>query len=94
VIGSVLQILMQVSALLFRLAASLFIHAGRLLTSCYDLLIFIPLGLERQWISRRQHQLTEVVAVSEVGADGPSPAVVAPNVTALKRGPISPKQHH
>ena len=94
VIGSVLQILMHVSALLFRLAASLFIHAGRLLTSCYDLLIFIPLGLERHWISRRQRQLTEVVAESEVSADGPSPAVVAPNVTALKLGPISPKQHH
>ncbi|MEH6558626.1 MAG: hypothetical protein V7459_09060 [Oceanicoccus sp.] len=94
VMGSLLQVLMHVSALVCRLAASLLLHAGRLLVNCYDLLIFVPLRLETYWVSRLQRQSTSVATEPEPKADISDTPVDAPNVTALKFGPVSPKRHH
>lgn len=94
VAGSVLQLLLHVSGLLFRLLGSLLLHAGRLLVSCYDLVIFVPLRLEREWVARRQgrHEPSVNVLLPEGGVSGQRDD--ATNVTTLKLSPVNPKQHH
>lgn len=81
VVASVLQVILQVMATLCRLSGALCIESARILNELYDLVIFIPLHLEREWQSRRQPQLSQedqAAAKLDSGA-----ALSSQNVTAV-----------
>jgi hypothetical protein len=60
VVGSVVQILLHLLALLLRLLASFSLNVGKLAVHGYDMLIFLPLRWERQWRARQQAERTGV----------------------------------
>ena len=90
VFGSGLQVLCHISALLLRLAASLVLQAGALLINMYDLLIFLPLRVERELMLRAQRN-----NASSQGEQKDNPAdVEALNVTTVKFGSGNQEQRH
>ncbi|ARN73045.1 hypothetical protein [Oceanicoccus sagamiensis] len=90
VVGSGLQILSHMAALILRLAASLSLQAGALLVNVYDLLIFLPLRVERELLLRAQRN-----AGVEANPQMPNSSEVEPlNVTTLKFGTGNNEQRH
>ena len=79
VLGTLIQVLMHMSALLLRLVANLSLNLGKLTVHGYDVLILLPLKLEKSWQMRQQ---AKVVAVK---AEQPKETVEleTKNVTAL-----------
>ncbi len=90
VVGSGLQILAHISALLLRLIASLTLQAGALLVSLYDLVIFLPLRVERELTLRAQRSSDDKQNQSEDN----SSEVEAINVTTLKFGAGNNEHRH
>ncbi|MEE8056277.1 MAG: hypothetical protein V3T17_00350 [Pseudomonadales bacterium] len=82
VVGSVIQVLLHMSALVLRLVASLFLNVGKFAVQCYDAVIFLPLSLERSWLLRRQRKAAAVGAEKRVQP----PKYETQNVTALRFG--------
>lgn len=83
VVGTVIQVLMHISALVLRLCASLAIDLGRVAVIIYDTVIFLPLMVERA-VLRRKSDRYPVGASSAVAAS--QPTANAENVTALRFG--------
>lgn len=89
VLGSIVQLLMHVSALALRLFASLTLQSGKLLVHLYDLIIFVPLRLERDWQARKQAE-ADKSASQEASKEFYGPV----NVTELKFGTSSGERRH
>jgi hypothetical protein len=91
VLGSFIQQLLHVMALAFRLFSSLSLQLGKLLIHGYDLVIFVPLLMQRD-MKNRQQRASNVVENSE-----PQVATVEAepvNVTTLKFGPMNNENRH
>lgn len=95
VMGSLLQLMLHVGALLFRLAASLALQGGRFLVGFYDLLIFVPLRLEEEWRNRQQRKQDKPNADDvPVAKEEPKDDDNSTAVEVLPYGPINPEQRH
>lgn len=90
VLGSLTQQLLHAMALLLRLAASLVLHGGKLLIQVYDLVIFVPLLIQRD-IKTRQQKPVEATAQSQPAA---STEVDPEKVTKLSFGPVNKENRH
>ena len=88
VVGGGLQILSHIAALLLRLAASFTLQAGVLLVNIYDLLIFLPLRVERELMQRAQRSGD---SMQRQPTDNPADGE-ALNVTTLKFGSRNSEQ--
>jgi hypothetical protein len=89
VLGSVAQLLLHVFALGLRLLASLMLQGGKLLVHVYDLIIFVPLRLERDWQARKKSKADKSASQNhDKEFYGPV------NVTELKFGSSSGERRH
>jgi hypothetical protein len=86
VVGSVIQLMLHVSALALRLMGAAMLELGKLVVLGYDVLIFIPLGCESLWHNQRLRREQANAATEDEGADTPDGNVSVPNVTALRFG--------
>ena len=93
VIGSLMQLLLHVSAVLLRLLGSFILQAGKVLVGCYDLVIFIPLQIKSYMKSNKlqSSQLGVMEGDSDAVADESAKPV---NVTELKFGSSKSERHH
>jgi hypothetical protein len=91
VLGSLVQQLLHVMALLFRLLASLSLHMGKLLTNVYDLVIFVPILMQRDMKNRQQRALE---TTSKDAPEAVSTEAETVNVTTLKFGPLNNENRH
>lgn len=91
VTGSLIQQLLHVTALLLRLAASLTTHAAKLLIHAYDLAIFVPLLMQRDFKNR---QLRAVSSVGEQPPVAPAADSDPMNVTTLSFGSVNKDSRH
>ena len=87
VLGSCIQVLMHLSAMVLRLLAALSIDLGKLATIVYDAVIVLPLLVERTLEAKRSAAAGE----NPVAAQPPPPAR-AQNVTALRFGANQTRQ--
>lgn len=78
VIGTLLQLVLHVITLVLRLVASLVLHLGTFLVHAYDLLICVPLHIEREWRVRRD------ASAEQAKPSGAAPEADSDNVTALR----------
>ena len=87
VMGSLLLVICHCLAMVCRMFASLILHVGRLAIPVYDLIIFIPLRLEREW-QLYQHRKAEASGSlrKEAAAAKATTELDAINVTELKFG--------
>ncbi len=88
VMGSLVQVIMHLTAMLLRLLAASAIDLGRAAVILYDAVIFLPLGIEAA-LQRRQRSAAD----DDEQALNPAPQPAeAENVTALRFGAASPRR--
>ncbi len=83
VFGSAIQISLHMSALVLRMFASLSLNLGRIIVHCYDVVIFLPLLIDRYWHSRQQRKQEVVTTVKSTEVMTQEDAM---NVTSLRFG--------
>ncbi len=91
--GSVVQVMLHTTAFSFRVVGAMALQFGRLLVQCYDLCLFLPLQLERDWQQRTRRASgaaeTEVESSVMVTTDVEA---ASENVTSLTFGTTNKRQ--
>lgn len=90
VMGSLLRVMLHVAALVLRLVGSFALNLGKFTNHCYDVVIFVPLALERDWVARRARK----AAAAQVELPAQRPELESVNVTALRFGSNNGPERH